>query len=72
MVGGIITLNAWGIIISFKDKELFKPIDLAASFWPLLIDNIPALTFSAINAEVYNESANSNAKNSGTNLTPPT
>ena len=51
------TLRAWGIIISFKDRELFNPIDFAASFCPLLIDNIPALTFSAINADVCTKKA---------------
>ena len=71
VVGGIITLKACGITIKLSDWELLNPKDLAASFCPLLTAKIPALTFSAINAEVYKERANTNAKNSGINLTPP-
>ena len=53
VVGGIITRSACGITISFKVWGLLKPRDFEASFWPLLIAKIPALTFSAIKAEVY-------------------
>ena len=35
-----------------------RPIDLAASICPFDTDAIPALTFSAINADVYIVSAN--------------
>lgn len=71
MVGGIITLRACGITINFKVCELLKPRDFDASFWPLLMAKIPALTFSAMNADVYNDKENNRAKNSGTSLTPP-
>ena len=55
VVGGIIILNAWGIITNFKTWLGVKPIDAAASFWPLLIPWIPALTDSAIKVAVYKE-----------------
>ena len=57
VVGGIIILNAWGIITNFKTWFGVNPIDAAASFWPLLIPWIPALTHSAIKVAVYNAKA---------------
>ncbi len=39
-------------MINFKLCELLNPNDFAASFCPLLIAKIPALTFSAIKAAV--------------------
>ena len=49
----------------------FKPIEAAASFWPLLIPCIPALTHSAIKVAVYKAKASVKAINSGGNPTPP-
>ena len=54
-IAGKITLNAWGKTINLISKYLFKPIDLAASFWPLFIDCIPALKISASKAESLND-----------------
>ena len=71
VVGGIIILNAWGIITSFKTWFGVKPIDAAASFCPLLIPWIPALTHSAINVAVYNAKANVKAISSGGMPRPP-
>ena len=53
VVGGIIILNAWGMITSFKTWFGVKPNDAAASFCPLLIPCIPALTHSATNFGVF-------------------
>ena len=50
--GGIITLLACGSMTKFITFEGFKPIDSAASLWPLSIAKIPALTISAIKAAV--------------------
>ena len=52
MVGGIIIRKAWGKTTNFKTWLGVKPMDDAASFWPLPIPWIPALTFSAINVAV--------------------
>ena len=71
VVGGIIILNAWGMITSFKTWLGVKPNDAAASFWPLLIPCIPALTHSATNVAVYKDKANVSAINSGGTATPP-
>ena len=71
VVGGIIILKAWGIITNFKTWFGVKPIDAAASFWPLLIPWIPALTHSAIKVAVYNAKARVNAINSGGIPRPP-
>ena len=46
-------------------------MDAAASFWPLSIPKIPALTFSAINVDVYSDNAKARAINSGMIDTPP-
>ena len=54
VVGGIIILKACGIITNFK-IFLYKPIEAAASFCPLLIPSIPALTHSATNVAVYKD-----------------
>ena len=48
-----------------------KPIDAAASFCPLLIPCIPALTHSAIKVAVYKANANVNAISSGGIPKPP-
>ena len=48
-----------------------NPIDAAASFCPLLIPWIPALTHSAIKVAVYNAKANVKAMSSGGNPNPP-
>ena len=45
-------------------------MDAAASFWPLSIPKIPALTFSAINVDVYSDNAKAKAINSGMIDTP--
>ena len=71
VVGGIIILNAWGIITNFKTWFGVKPIDAAASFCPLLIPWIPALTHSAMKVAVYRASANVNAISSGGKPSPP-
>ena len=71
VVGGIIILKAWGIITSFKTWLGVKPIEAAASFWPLPTPCIPALTFSAIKVAVYRVSANVNAISSGGIPNPP-
>ena len=52
VVGGIIILRACGITTNFKIWLDVRPIDAAASFWPLLIPWIPALTHSATNVAV--------------------
>ena len=71
VVGGIIILNAWGIITNFKIWLGVKPIDAAASFWPLLIPCIPALTHSAIKVAVYKANASVKAISSGGIPNPP-
>ena len=48
-----------------------RPIDAAASFWPLPTPWIPALTHSAIKVAVYKDRDNAKAINSGGKLTPP-
>ena len=45
VVGGIMILKAWGIITNFKTWLGVKPIEAAASFWPLPTPWIQALTF---------------------------
>ena len=59
------------MITSFKTWFWVKPRELAASFWPLLIPCIPALTHSAIKVAVYKDNANVNAINSGGSDIPP-
>ena len=71
VVGGIIILSACGITINRKTCVLVRPMDAAASFWPLSIPKIPALTFSAINVDVYSDQAKAKAINSGMIDTPP-
>ena len=71
VVGGIIILKACGIITNFKTWFGVRPIDEAASFWPLLIPWIPALTHSAIKVAVYKDKANVNAISSGGIPNPP-
>ena len=68
VVGGIIILNAWGIITNFKTCLGVKPIDAAASFWPLLTPWMPALTHSAMKVAVYKDNAKTKAINSGGKL----
>ena len=71
VVGGIIILKAWGITTNFKIWLGFKPMDAAASFWPLPTPCMPALTHSAINVAVYKDKAKVIAINSGGIPTPP-
>ena len=71
VVGGIIILNAWGIITNFSTCPGVKPIEAAASFCPLLTPIIPALTHSAIKVAVYNDNAKAKAISSGIIPTPP-
>ncbi len=52
MVGGITTLNACGRIIILTICARVNPIERAASTCPFDIEEIPARTFSAINADV--------------------
>ena len=70
VVGGIIILKAWGIITSLSIWLGFKPTEAAASFWPLLIPWIPALTHSATKVAVYKDRASTNANSSGGTLIP--
>ena len=71
VVGGIIILKAWGITTSLSTWFWVRPIDAAASFWPLPTPWIPALTHSAIKVAVYKDKDNAKAINSGGKLTPP-
>ena len=71
VVGGIIILNAWGITTNLRTWLGVKPIEAAASFWPLLTPWTPALTHSAIKVAVYKDKANANEINSGGNFRPP-
>ena len=71
VVGGIIILKAWGITTNLSTWFGVKPIDAAASFWPLLTPWTPALTHSAMKVAVYNDRANARDINSGGNLIPP-
>ena len=64
-------LNAWGITTNLRTWLGVKPIEAAASFWPLLTPWTPALTHSAIKVAVYKDKANANEINSGGNLSPP-
>ena len=58
------------MITSFNIWLGVKPTEAAASFWPLLIPWIPALTHSATNVAVYKDNARTNANSSGGTLKP--
>ena len=71
VVGGIIILKACGITTNLSTWFCVRPIDAAASFWPLPTPWIPALTHSAIKVAVYKDKDNAKAISSGGKLTPP-
>ena len=50
--GGTMTRRACGKITSFRTSPGFRPIDMAASVWPWLMDWIPARTIWAIKEAV--------------------
>ena len=64
-------LKACGITTNFRTWLGVKPIEAAASFWPLLTPWTPALTHSAIKVAVYKDKANAKEINSGGNFRPP-